>query len=199
MKKRGRKVSIKINLTNRWLYTLIAIFVFLIAGIMVYALTPGVAPNPGHLASEMAPPTPCSSGQFLKFDGTNWICSAAVNWSDVSNKPFETKIIPIGDWNMDADEFKYGICPTTYGIDQSKIINIEVFVHGDWDDVLAQISWPLEYCGGSSAIRIRSRMYAYCSDGIMIMLSRTTGVACDSILWDRTGYNRGYVTITYEA
>ena len=75
MKKRG--LSIKINLTNRWLYTLIAIGILAIIGVGVYALTPGVAPNPGHLASDMAPPTPCAANQFLKFDGTNWVCSSS--------------------------------------------------------------------------------------------------------------------------
>jgi hypothetical protein len=50
MKKRGRKgFSIKINFTNKWLYSLIAIFVFLIAGVVVYA----VAPNPGHTWAEV--------------------------------------------------------------------------------------------------------------------------------------------------
>ena len=77
-KKRGREINIKINLTNRWLYTLIAIGILAIIGVGVYALTPGVAPNPGHLANEMAPPTPCSANQFLKFDGTNWVCSEMV-------------------------------------------------------------------------------------------------------------------------
>ena len=77
MKKRGKGLSIKINLTNRWLYSLIAIGILAIIGVGVYALTPGIKPNPGHLASEMAPPTPCSSGQFLKFDGTNWVCSSS--------------------------------------------------------------------------------------------------------------------------
>jgi len=76
MKKRGKGLSIKINLTNRWLYTLIAIGVLVIASVGIYALTPGIKPNPGHLASEMAPPSPCSSGQFLKFDGTNWVCGS---------------------------------------------------------------------------------------------------------------------------
>jgi len=76
MKKRGREINIKINLTNRWLYTLIAIGILAIIGVGVYALTPGVKPNPGHLSSEMAPPSPCASGQFLKFDGTNWVCGS---------------------------------------------------------------------------------------------------------------------------
>jgi hypothetical protein len=78
MKKR-KGLSININLTNRWLYTLIAIGILSAIGFGVYALTPGVAPNPGHLASRMAPPTPCNASQFLQFDGTNWVCSSLGN------------------------------------------------------------------------------------------------------------------------
>ncbi len=77
MKKRGK--TIQINLSNRLLYTIIAIGVLLIAGVGVYALTPGTAPNPGHLISELAPPTSCGNGEYLQFvdSTTGWACAAA--------------------------------------------------------------------------------------------------------------------------
>lgn len=89
MVKRGK--TIQINLSNRLLYTFIAIGILLIAGIGVYALTPGTAPNPGHLISELAPPNPCATNEFLQFDGTNWICAVAsagsVDWSSITSRP----------------------------------------------------------------------------------------------------------------
>jgi len=105
MKKRGREINIKINLTNRWLYTLIAIGILAIIGVGVYALTPGVAPNPGHSANDMAPPSPCAANQFLKFDGTNWVCSKitsssmdedTISWN-ILNKSLYS---PTGMWNF---------------------------------------------------------------------------------------------------
>ncbi|OGJ12510.1 hypothetical protein A3K82_03165 [Candidatus Pacearchaeota archaeon RBG_19FT_COMBO_34_9] len=72
MKKRK---GITISLSNRWLYFLITLGILAIVSVGVYALTPGTKPNPGHLVSEMAPPSPCTANQFLQFDGTNWVCA----------------------------------------------------------------------------------------------------------------------------
>ena len=73
MKKRGKGTHI--HLSNRLSYTLIAILILAAIGVGVYALTPGVAPNPGHLISETAPPSSCTANQYLQFDGTNWKCA----------------------------------------------------------------------------------------------------------------------------
>jgi len=71
-----RKGGLNIHLSNKLSYTLIAILILVAVG--VYALVPGVTPNPGHDISGISPPSPCSSpNNFLKFDGTNWICSSA--------------------------------------------------------------------------------------------------------------------------
>jgi hypothetical protein len=77
--KKGKRLNIKINFSNRWLYTIIAIGILAMIGVGVYALTPGTAPNPGHLISEMAPPSPCATNQYLQFDGTNWKCSTVTS------------------------------------------------------------------------------------------------------------------------
>ncbi len=75
--KKKEGITIKINLSNRWLYTFILLGILIAVGVGVYALTPGVKPNPGHLLNETAPPSPCTANQFLKWDGSNWICSTA--------------------------------------------------------------------------------------------------------------------------
>lgn len=73
--KKKRGLNVTINFSNRWLYTFIVLGILAIVGVGVYALVPGVAPNPGHLISEMAPPSPCTANQVLQFDGTNWKCA----------------------------------------------------------------------------------------------------------------------------
>jgi hypothetical protein len=75
MKKRGKGLTIHIHLSNRLSYTLIAIFLLAAIGIGVYALAPGVIPNPGHNISEMSIPSPCTVGQVLSYNGNNWVCA----------------------------------------------------------------------------------------------------------------------------
>tara|TARA_Y100000034_G_scaffold122591_1_gene168231 strand:- start:28 stop:864 length:837 start_codon:yes stop_codon:yes gene_type:complete len=70
-----KSLNIQINFTNRAIYTFIVFSVFLLIGISVFALTPGVAPNPGHIIEEMAPPLNCETNQVLQWDGTTWTCT----------------------------------------------------------------------------------------------------------------------------
>jgi hypothetical protein len=74
MKKSGRQININIHLSNRLAYTLIAVGILAIIGVGVYALAPGVIPNPGHNISQMSVPSPCVSGQFLSYNGQDWVC-----------------------------------------------------------------------------------------------------------------------------
>jgi len=67
----------KFHISNRLLYTLITIGIFVILGVGVYALVPGVAPNPGHLLlTDIAPPAGCGDNQFLQWIGPDWACSS---------------------------------------------------------------------------------------------------------------------------
>ena len=70
-----RGLNIQINFTNRFLYTFIAFIVLLIIGIGVFAQTQGVAPNPGHLIDNVAPPAGCGTNQVLQWDGVDWGCT----------------------------------------------------------------------------------------------------------------------------
>lgn len=70
---KSKKFKIQINLTNRWLYTLIAFFGLIIIGVFVYA----TVPNPGHAITEIEPPAACSADQFLQWDGSAWTCADA--------------------------------------------------------------------------------------------------------------------------
>ena len=77
MKKRSKKISVNINFSNRWLYTLIffGILVFTVIGITAYGGKAGSPSIVGHTMNETAPPSPCSSGQYLQWTITGWACS----------------------------------------------------------------------------------------------------------------------------
>ncbi len=81
------------NISNRLSYTLLAIFVFILGGVLVYALIP----NPGHDSSELI-------GVCLS-DGTN--CNGPVQLDVVSSK---TDCTIMGDIVFDSIEGKPYVC-----------------------------------------------------------------------------------------
>ena len=77
-KKRGKgkqTIQVTINLTNRWLYTLIAIGILAILGVGVYAAT-YTASGAGHPYTEIST---CGNGQILKMSGGAWACGTDVD------------------------------------------------------------------------------------------------------------------------
>jgi hypothetical protein len=86
MKKR-KEVTINIHLTNRWLYTLIIIGIIIVIGAGIYAYGGGSgSPSVfGHTINETAPPSPCYANQFLKWDGTKWICTTSGSGYYINN------------------------------------------------------------------------------------------------------------------
>jgi len=84
MKKRERRFQFNLNLSNRLYYTLILIGILIVGGWIVWALTPGVAPNPGHTLTEVAPPAGCSNNQVLQWNATSgsWVCASDMTDTD---------------------------------------------------------------------------------------------------------------------
>lgn len=71
----GKKRLNKSNISNKLAYTLIVVALIVGLGIGVLALTPGVAPNPGHTIDTVAPPSSCTAGQVLTWSGSAWSCT----------------------------------------------------------------------------------------------------------------------------
>jgi hypothetical protein len=74
---KSKKLKIKklqINLTNRWLYTLIVFFSLIVIGVFVYAQIP----NPGHDITRIEQPSGCGANQFLKWTTAGWTCDAVI-------------------------------------------------------------------------------------------------------------------------
>jgi len=180
MKKR-RGIEIKINLSNKAIYTLIIIGILVIIGIGVYAYTGNV----GHTSSQIdeTDPTVLTSVK----DG--------VSWSELSGIPsgfadgvddggdLKTKIIEIGNWNMDSVAQKY----IEYGLDWDEIVRLSVIVRAD-SNALNKRSVNLERCGNWQATPPSDNW---------LMLSRDYGGGCDNEDFNSASYNRGWIVINY--
>jgi len=174
---KSNKLKIKklqINLTNRWLYTLIVFFSLIVIGVFVYAVTP----NPGHDITQIVQPSGCSTNQFLKWTGSSWTCETVsdevgIGGSGTANRiPRFTGATTIGnsviyesagdvgiggdvsiDGDVDADAF--------IG-DGSGLMNLVVRVQGATSCTSAKdglLRYRSSYCSGDD---IRSSSFDVC-------------------------------------
>jgi len=65
---------VKIKLSNKTAYSIIAVVALVLLAFGISALTPGVAPNPGHVLDNIAPPSGCAANEYLRWNGIQWDC-----------------------------------------------------------------------------------------------------------------------------
>lgn len=128
--------KIQINLSNKWLYTFIAVGVIVLLGVGVYSLTPGTAPNPGHLINDVAPPIGCADGQVLQFvdEANGWGCVNGLFGEGIYYKDGKLGIgvedpqapLHVNGWIRldDSDAIMFGGL-STYTIDKSDGLRIK--------------------------------------------------------------------------
>jgi len=104
------------------------------------------------------------------------------------NVALKTKVIDIGDWNMDASATK----SVTHGLTQTKIRAVSAMIRSDSDTSYL----PLNCTSSTDVIA-----GGVDTGGISgIILRRTAGGRFDNTSYDTaSSYNRGWITITYEA
>ncbi len=100
----------------------------------------------------------------------------------------QTKIVDIGDWDMNANSSPAS--PIAHGIaDFTNIREVSVMIRNDANDTY----YPLNRVPTNG---VTSGGVDYI-DTSAIALNRTTGGAFDATGFQNTGYNRGFITITY--
>ena len=99
-----------------------------------------------------------------------------------------TKIITIGDWNMDTTtsvNVAHGLSATEW----KTIRVVQAIVRNDADTAYT----PVDYATGAGVANGAVAQI----DATNIILTRVTGGNYDSTAFDSTGYNRGWVTLEY--
>jgi len=93
-----------------------------------------------------------------------------------------TKIVDIGDWDMDATI----TVSVVHGLDQTKIRGLSAIVRTDSGVVpFLQVNFGQDNCGLISV------------DSTYVILSRVTGGVFDNTNYDSTSYNRGWIKVEY--
>ena len=92
-----------------------------------------------------------------------------------------TKIVNIGDWNMDST----ASVTVAHGLTLANIRDVQVLIRQDLDTPY----YPLDYSGHG--------YWNVISAGGVVALYRTAGGTFDSTDFDATSFNRGWITITY--
>lgn len=99
-----------------------------------------------------------------------------------------TKVIEMGDWNMDA----LSTISFAHGLDITKIRSISAIIR---DDANAKYVDFISNASNSSATTTGS--YTLYANTTNIVMFRFTGGMYDSVAYDATSYNRGWVIIQY--
>lgn len=75
---KGKRLTMKVNFSNRWRYSLVLLGLLIILAGVVYAYNSNPA-NPavfGHTLNEFAAPSPCNTSSLLQWNGTQWRCNS---------------------------------------------------------------------------------------------------------------------------
>ncbi len=100
--------------------------------------------------------------------------------------PLNTKVIEIGDWNMDTSTQ----ATVTHGLTYANIRTVSATIRNDSDSTMYDFAATINNQNGISTgyIAITSTT---------IILARDTTGTFDSAVFDATSYNRGWITIQY--
>jgi hypothetical protein len=96
----------------------------------------------------------------------------------------KTKIIDIGDWNMDTSISKLVL----HEVDYTKIRSVSALIRDD-------AGWACDFDISNTAETTSKSAHVF--SPTQIRLLRATAGPFDNVNYDATSYNRGWITITY--
>lgn len=125
--------------------------------------------------------------QFKRLYVERGITINGVNQGEDVTAALNSKIIEIGDWDMDTDSY----VSVAHGLDAEKIRCVTALVRGDTTAINCIPSGEFDPNLGGIAFGIQS------ISSTSVALYRVTGSSVDSTSYNSTSYNRGWITIWY--
>jgi hypothetical protein len=110
-----------------------------------------------------------------------------------------TRVVPLGDWNMDSDAIYPGTDLTwvALGIDPTKVVNVQCIIKADADVSLVP-RFPLDLFTAAGVTAVAGSL-SWGAAGGGAALQRHPGPHFDSVDFNATGYSRGWIIISYTA
>jgi len=133
------------------------------------------------LASPALTGNPTAPTQTAGDNSTKIATTAFVN---TANAGLNTKIIDIGDWNMDSSDS----VNVAHGLTRGKIRTISVIIRDNSNTA----SYPINHTVG-----LNYAAGGFYANSVNIVLDRSIGLFFDDTIFNSTSYNRGWVTIQY--
>ena len=114
--------------------------------------------------------------------------ASSIKETGIGTETVRTKIIEIGDWNMDNSSGR-GV---NHGLTVSKIRSVRAFVRND----AASMLFDLCTAANNNDPYLVAGGVKYVSQSV-VYLERRTGGMFDDVDFNSTGFNRGWITIEY--
>lgn len=138
------------------------------------------------------------AGQYITINSLTGMLDRV--WRPVTSETpkLRTKIIEIGDWDMDTTEEVY----VEHDLpDWKKIRSISAVVRNDADDEYFQLgtddNGDVAATSGTGSVVGAGASNGFNAENV-IRLGRTASGRYDAATFDSTGFNRGWITVTYE-
>lgn len=129
------------------------------------------------------------AGLGLARDGSGVLSVDGINGG--SSRELKVKIIDIGDWNMDINNNT--VVNHSYPeLQRDKIRDVSAIIRTDDGSLVLPLNRP----HGGSPVSVQGSVSW---DNDYFLLQRLTSGTFDSTSYDSTSYNRGWITIWYEA
>lgn len=151
----------------------------------ISGLTTGTIPKAAS-ATTLSNSLISESGSAININGTLEVFSGIR--TQTSGPYLKTKVINIGDWNMDTT----GTKTVSHGLTLANIRTVSVIIRDDLATSFKPFPSP-----STDLEAIDSAIFSV--DATNVTLSRRDGGQFDDTPYDSTSYNRGWVTIEYEA
>ena len=101
----------------------------------------------------------------------------------------KTKVIEIGDWDMDSDSSK----SILHGLDLTKIRSVNGIIRNDADTLYFTVSTEPSFASDITNVPVLLQV----TNSTEIIITRRTDYMFDTTSYDSTSYNRGWITILY--